>query len=150
VEAKSTQDYNESNMGVKSGRIQYGWYTGQNHANSSAYLHVKTNLNMGAISGRGNDMYLMGGWVITGYGYGSSGTGGLALAKYQTDIHAIAASCFNTSSSNYVASNFGGYTTISISSAASDANGYGTFEYAPPSGYLALCTKNLASDGGSA
>ena len=31
--------------------------------------------------------------------------------------------------------NTGGYTTISISSAASDANGYGTFEYAPPSGY---------------
>jgi hypothetical protein len=32
--------------------------------------------------------------------------------------------------------NFGGYTTMSISSAASDANGYGTFEYAPPSGLL--------------
>jgi len=44
--------------------------------------------------------------------------------------------------------NFGGYTTISISSAATDANGYGTFEYAPPSGYYALCTKNLAQYGG--
>jgi len=44
-------------------------------------------------------------------------------------------------------SNFGGYTTISISSAASDENGYGTFEYAPPSGYYALCTKNLAEYG---
>jgi hypothetical protein len=43
--------------------------------------------------------------------------------------------------------NFGGYTTISISSAASDANGYGTFEYAPPSGYYALCSKNLAEYG---
>ena len=43
--------------------------------------------------------------------------------------------------------NLGGYTTISISSAASDANGYGTFEYAPPSGYYALCTKNLAEYG---
>ena len=43
--------------------------------------------------------------------------------------------------------NFGGYTTSSISSAASDANGYGTFEYAPPSGYYALCTKNLAEYG---
>ena len=43
--------------------------------------------------------------------------------------------------------NFGGYTTISISSAASDANGYGTFEYAPPSGYYALCTKNLSEYG---
>ena len=44
--------------------------------------------------------------------------------------------------------NFGGYTTISISSAATDENGYGTFEYAPPSGYYALCTKNLAEYGG--
>ena len=43
--------------------------------------------------------------------------------------------------------NFGGYTTISISSAESDADGYGTFEYAPPSGYYALCTKNLEEYG---
>jgi len=43
--------------------------------------------------------------------------------------------------------NFGGYTPSSISSAASDANGYGTFEYAPPSGYYALCTKNLEEFG---
>ena len=28
----------------------------------------------------------------------------------------------------------------------SDGNGYGDFYYAPPSGYLALCTKNLASE----
>jgi len=44
--------------------------------------------------------------------------------------------------------NFGGYTISSISTPASDANGYGTFEYAPPSGYYALCTKNLAQYGG--
>jgi hypothetical protein len=43
--------------------------------------------------------------------------------------------------------NFGGYTPSSISSSASDANGYGTFEYAPPSGYYALCSKNLAEYG---
>ena len=43
--------------------------------------------------------------------------------------------------------NFGGYTTHTISSAATDENGYGTFEYAPPSGYYALCTKNLAEYG---
>ena len=43
--------------------------------------------------------------------------------------------------------NLGGYTIMSISSAASDANGYGTFEYAPPTGYYALCTKNLAEYG---
>src|SRR6056300_1523506 len=43
--------------------------------------------------------------------------------------------------------NFGGYTSFSISSAASDENGYGTFEYAPPTGYYVLCTKYLAEYG---
>lgn len=44
--------------------------------------------------------------------------------------------------------NFGGYSAWTPSSAVSDANGYGSFEYAPPSGYYALCTKNLAQYGG--
>ena len=35
-----------------------------------------------------------------------------------------------------------------LSSAANDENGYGNFEHAPPSGFLALCTKNLGSYGG--
>ena len=43
--------------------------------------------------------------------------------------------------------NWGGYTVNTISSAASDANGYGTFEYAPPSGYYAICSQNLAEFG---
>jgi hypothetical protein len=48
---------------------------------------------------------------------------------------------------NTILANFGGFTTATISSAATDENGYGTFEYAPPSGYYALCTKNLAEFG---
>ena len=35
----------------------------------------------------------------------------------------------------------------SISSGNADANGYGNFEYAVPSGYYAICTKNLAEFG---
>jgi len=50
-------------------------------------------------------------------------------------------------SANTFECNFGGYTSFSISSPASDSSGYGTFEYAPPSGYYALCTKNLAEYG---
>jgi hypothetical protein len=53
---------------------------------------------------------------------------------------------YDTSGNMYC--NFGGYTVSSLSSSASDENGYGSFEYAPPSGYLALCTKNLATTGG--
>jgi hypothetical protein len=47
----------------------------------------------------------------------------------------------------YIQCNFGGYTVNTISSAETDENGYGTFEYAPPSGYYALCSKNLAEYG---
>ena len=42
--------------------------------------------------------------------------------------------------------NFGNPITT-ISSGNADANGYGNFEYAVPSGYYALCTKNLAEYG---
>ena len=40
-----------------------------------------------------------------------------------------------------------GNAPFSISSSNSDANGHGSFEYAVPSGYFALCTKNLAEYG---
>jgi len=43
--------------------------------------------------------------------------------------------------------NFGN-PTYANSSDAADADGYGAFEYAPPSGYFAICTKNLAEYGG--
>jgi len=42
--------------------------------------------------------------------------------------------------------NFGN-PSFSISSGNADADGYGNFEYAVPSGYYALCTKNLAEYG---
>jgi hypothetical protein len=44
--------------------------------------------------------------------------------------------------------NFGGCSAFTVSSGNADGNGYGNFEYAPPSGFLAICTKNLGSDGG--
>ena len=43
--------------------------------------------------------------------------------------------------------NFGSGTSYSISSGNADAEGFGNFEYAVPSGYFALCTKNLAEYG---
>ena len=56
----------------------------------------------------------------------------------------------DTSTSNNTPSilsyNFGS-PAFSISSGNSDANGHGNFEYAVPSGYFALCTKNLAEYG---
>ena len=73
---------------------------------------------------------------------GSSGTGGFAVAD---EPHMICTSMYQPSRNFFV--NFGGYNAFPVSSSASDANGYGNFEYAPPSGYYALCTKNLAEYG---
>ena len=60
----------------------------------------------------------------------------------------IPAICFFDASYNGTfKGNFGGCSAFAISSAAADGNGYGAFEYAPPSGFYALCTKNLAEYG---
>jgi len=45
-----------------------------------------------------------------------------------------------------VSVNFGN-PPFTIASGNSDGNGYGNFEYTVPSGYYALCTKNLAEFG---
>tara|TARA_R100000655_G_scaffold70488_4_gene108776 strand:+ start:1595 stop:3073 length:1479 start_codon:yes stop_codon:yes gene_type:complete len=52
----------------------------------------------------------------------------------------------STSGSIDASANFGN-PVFSISSGNADGNGYGNFEYAPPSGYFSLCTKNLAEFG---
>ena len=44
--------------------------------------------------------------------------------------------------------NFGGCPGFTDSATATDENGYGKFVYAPPSGFLAMCTKNLGTSGG--
>ena len=53
---------------------------------------------------------------------------------------------YNNSQQETVQANFGN-PIFSISSGNADGNGYGNFEYAVPSGYYALCTKNLAEYG---
>jgi hypothetical protein len=82
---------------------------------------------------------------------GSSGTGGFNYVSLVTNIslgdELVPALRISYTQTHGAMFNFGGYTIMTISSAASDDNGYGTFEYAPPSGYYALCTKNLAEYG---
>ena len=73
----------------------------------------------------------------------AGGSGGVTIPSNWNSEHIyMGFSGFNGS----YAVNFGGYTTISISSAANDGE-YGNFEYAPPSGYYALCSKRLAEYG---
>ena len=80
---------------------------------------------------------------------GSTGTGAISItapSSNATGAYFFAAGKRH-SDNNKVSWNFGS-PPYSVSSGNADGNGYGNFEYAPPSGYLALCTKNLGSDGG--
>lgn len=45
--------------------------------------------------------------------------------------------------------NFGGFTSYGETGGYSDANGYGNFAYSVPSGFYALCSKNIAEFGGT-
>jgi len=65
----------------------------------------------------------------------SSGITGFAMPTFMSDANNVVYKV-----------NFGN-PPFSVSSGNADANGYGNFEYAVPSGYYALCTKNLAEFG---
>ena len=94
--------------------------------------------------------------------------GTIAISGVGADITAVASTLHkayfiiagdsNTASTTFQF-NFGGCSSFALSSAVSDANGYGNFEYSPNQGgasnfdsaakdFLAICSKNLGSDGG--
>ena len=75
---------------------------------------------------------------------GATGTGAVALTASFAPYLPIVGEGSGAAISFAV--NFGN-PAFTISSGNADGNGYGNFEYAPPSGYYALCTKNLAEYG---
>ena len=75
---------------------------------------------------------------------GSTGTGALSLTDGKTWFAGFADGSGSTAGASIM--NFGNPPYANSSSVAA-ANGYGAFEYAPPSGYYAICTKNLAEYG---
>jgi hypothetical protein len=80
---------------------------------------------------------------------GGSGTGGVSLTTASSTslgVYLFGASDNANNGSSGFDFNFGN-PAFTISSGNSDGNGFGNFEYPPPSGYLALNTKNLAEYG---
>ena len=73
---------------------------------------------------------------------GSGNSVTLGTHEYAPWVH-----CAGTAGTNTADFNFGGCSAFTISSANQDGNGYGNFEYAVPSGFFSLCTKNLAEYG---
>ena len=81
---------------------------------------------------------------------GATGTGAISItdpASTTIGFYFPSISYVHDSATATFEANFGN-PSVALDSGNADANGYGAFEYAPPSGYLALCTKNLGSDGG--
>ena len=84
-------------------------------------------------------------WVTSGDPTsGASGTGSLGTLASGTYQPSLCNGNYDISTD--MSLNFGN-PPFTISSGNSDANGYGNFEYAVPSGYYALCTNNLAEYG---
>ena len=77
---------------------------------------------------------------------GATGTGAIATGSPSTGFWHFAVGDVDNNDTYTYQVNFGS-PVHSISSGNSDANGYGNFEYAVPSGYYALNTKNLAEFG---
>jgi len=103
------------------------------------------NIIMFAVDKDNNKFYMgvNGSWYNSGDPTsGSTGTGSLA------DLDANGVVMFGSHNYNNSATelNFGS-PPYAISSGNTDGNGYGNFEYAVPSGYYSLNTKNLAEYG---
>jgi len=80
---------------------------------------------------------------------GSTGTGAVSItaaASTPLGVYFPAVSYYDGSTNGTFICNFGS-PPVAISSGNTDGNGFGNFEYAVPSGYFALCTKNLAENG---
>ena len=82
-------------------------------------------------------IYINNSAVVSNYSIGNSAN--KTVVPFIRLHAASAASC---------STNFGSAISFGMpGSPSTDANGYGTFYYAPPSGYYAICTKNLAEFG---
>ena len=100
-----------------------------------------------------NKMY----WAVNGT-VQNSGTG-LSITAIPSTTNGFywpATSYRSSGSSATFACNYGGCPSFAITSGNTDTNGYGNFEYDPSAGtfdsaskdFLAICTKNLSTDGG--
>jgi len=84
---------------------------------------------------------------------GSTGTGAISLVDVSTTPQQVWSPSFgdwdSTWSSIWQVNYGNGYFgTTAVTSAEADGAGIGAFEYAPPTGYYAICTKNIKAYGG--
>ena len=154
---KSQQDTDtDEGLGTKSTDWGYRGFNGEyyNNATSTAYgnTYVAGDIISVALDLDNNKLYFAknGVWQNSGDPTsGATGTGAISITDPASTIFGSYFPAFSYqdgSSTGTFLTNFGN-PPFTISSGNSDANGYGNFEYEVPSGYYALCTKNLAEYG---
>lgn len=156
----SEQDRNDTTIGGSTYSYSYFGETGYkvNNSSGSAYGNTYT---LGDIVGVALDLdnnYLYfsknGTWQNSGDPTsGSSGTGAAfnvtAASSTGTGFYFIGAGDNSGAYAHTIAANFGNgyFGTSAISTPYNDGDGFGKFQYQPPSGYYALCTKNINTYG---
>jgi hypothetical protein len=127
------------------GNIQIGG--GSNISNTSYtsgdIISVALDLDNSRIYWAKNGVYQSNG---SGTGNPSTGANPVTLTSSYDDGWVVFCSKDDTNNNATFIANFGNY-PVAVSSGNADANGYGNFEYAVPSGFYSLCTKNLAEFG---
>ena len=143
------------------------YYGGSNNMSAGLYddagqiLH-STGTNLGSVGALSNGDIVMlamdldngylywgknGTWFNSANPATSGGTGGLALSNLGSNGTYTFLNGNRKSMGTEWNFGSGFFGTTAVASANADANGFGAFEYAVPSGYYALCTKNIKEFG---
>jgi hypothetical protein len=138
----------------------YGYYVNGNYYNNNTGTAYGTTYTTGDIIGvaldlDNNKLYFSknGTWQNSGDPEsGATGTGAISITNPTSTTNGayFPSICDGSSSANATfKTNFGNgyFGTTAVSSATSDESGLGIFEYTVPSGYYALCTKNINTQG---
>jgi len=120
-------------------------YDGDRYVNGTAVSSYGTAWSTNDIIGFAYDAD---NWTLTCY-VNNSSQGNLLASQTDISSELFIPYVYSFGTHTYQC-NFGGYTNMSNAHTNTDENGYGSFVYAPPTGYYALCGKNLAEFGGTA
>ena len=138
-----TNAFNKGGTSTNSVGYDYGGNIRVNNSNTQTSLSTYTG---GDIVGIALNMDTATG-TVTFYKNGSAVGSAQNFTTSKPNAAAFYMQSHTSSGNQSVEWNYGN-PTFAISSSNADANGEGSFEYAVPSGYYALCTNNLALYGG--
>ena len=138
-----TNAFNKGGTSTNSVGYDYGGNIRVNNSNTQTSLSTYTG---GDIIGIALNMDTATG-TVTFYKNGSAVGSAQNFTTSKPNAAAFYMQSHTSSGNQSVEWNYGN-PTFAISSSNADANGEGSFEYAVPSGYYALCTNNLALYGG--